>query len=78
MASTRNSAIDYDEDEANADIKTGVEAFATPQGLMEFTIGIFNGTSMIVDENDMLICSDSIVIDIIGGAKDLYNKTADG
>jgi len=45
---------------------------------MSFTIGIFNGTSMIVDENDMLICADSIIGEIIGGAQILRNETTSG
>ena len=45
---------------------------------MEFTIGIMNGTSLVIDENDMTICGDSIVIEIIEGAKTFYNETVSG
>ena len=65
-------------EEAEADVITGLEAFATPRGLMEFTIGVMNGTSLIVEESDMLTCSDSIVIEIIENAYIFYNETTSG
>lgn len=45
---------------------------------MDFTIGIMNGTTLVQNETDMLICSDSIVIDIIQGAYILVNETTSG
>ena len=56
------------EEEAMMDVVTGLDAFATPRGLMEFTIGIMNGTSLIIHDEDMVTCSDSIVIEIIENA----------
>lgn len=45
---------------------------------MSFTIGILNGTSLIVHEEDMVLCADSIIIDIIQGAMVVKNETVDG
>jgi len=45
---------------------------------MEFTIGIMNGTSLIVNETDMVTCGDAIIIDIIEGAITFYNETTSG
>ena len=45
---------------------------------MKFTIGLMNGTSLIVDEDDMITCSDSIVIEIIENAYIFYNESVSG
>ena len=60
------------------DYITGLEAFSHPKGLMEFTIGIMNGTSLIVDQNDMMICGDAIIVDMIEGGIKFYNETTSG
>jgi len=48
QSATHNQGQDDDED-----VLTGLEAFSHPRGLMEFTIGIMNGTSLIIDQDDM-------------------------
>jgi len=34
---------------------------------MEFTIGFMNGTSLIVDQEDMMTCGNAIIVDMIEG-----------
>ena len=45
---------------------------------MQFTIGMFNGTSMIQNDEEMTICAEAITIDIIEGAITLHNETTSG
>jgi len=46
--------------------------------LVEFTIGVLNGTQLVQDEDDMIICSNSLVIDLIEKAKVVGNETSGG
>ena len=45
---------------------------------MEFTIGIMNGTSLIIDQQDMQTCGNAIIVDMIEGGIKFYNETTSG
>ena len=46
----------------------GLELFATPEGMVDFIIGMFNGTQLVQNETDMEICANTLSIDIVAGA----------
>jgi len=46
--------------------------------MVNFMIGIFNGTQLVQDEADMEICANALVIDIVGSGLSIKNETLDG
>ena len=70
-----NEGTNQEEEEETVTHTTGLEALATPEGVLDFSSGIVYGTGLVTNTFYLDICTNMLDVNFVVKGRQLYNST---